>query len=131
MQYQITRDKGVTTLRLIGNVVFEDMEKFRDILDKDLCLMFTDTCEHSIQASSSITDDISAHIHQIDKVVFDLSGLTMIDSSGIGMLIYACEVAGNRGIVFEIRNPCAQVRSLMQLSHLDRFFTIIYTNGSQ
>jgi len=56
--------------------------------------------------------------------VFDLSGLTAIDSAGLGMLAIALDMSKKRGWQMTIRSPRGQVKSLLELSKFDKLLTI-------
>ncbi len=58
------------------------------------------------------------------RMVVDLSGLGFIDSSGLGALVTALKTARSSG--GEVRLCCLtpQVRSIFQLTRLDKVFTI-------
>jgi len=59
-----------------------------------------------------------------NRMVVDLSGLGFIDSSGLGALVTALKTARSSG--GEVRLCCLtpQVRSIFQLTRLDKVFTI-------
>ncbi len=59
-----------------------------------------------------------------NRVAVDLSGLGFIDSSGLGALVTALKTARARG--GDVRLCCLtpQVRSIFQLTRLDKVFTI-------
>ena len=57
-------------------------------------------------------------------VVFDMTALDLIDSSGLGMLIIARDESKKRQLDFVIENPKAEVRRLMDMAKFERFFTI-------
>jgi anti-anti-sigma factor len=57
-------------------------------------------------------------------IVLDLSGVDMIDASGIGLLV-SLQAAG---IYLKLRNPSRAVRDTLRITHLDSIFEIC---GSQ
>ena len=59
-----------------------------------------------------------------ESVVFDMGGLELIDSSGLGMLIIARDESKKRQLEFIIENPRTEVRRLMDMAKFNRFFTI-------
>ena len=61
------------------------------------------------------------------RLVVDLSGLGFIDSSGLGALVTALKTA--RAVGGDVRLCCLkpQVRSIFQLTRLDKVFTILDT----
>lgn len=68
-----------------------------------------------------------------DEVVFDLSDLRFIDSSGMGLLLVARESVGARGGRITLRNAQGQVRRMLNLAKFDDFFALAHCaqfNGS-
>lgn len=58
------------------------------------------------------------------KLVLDMSQVEFVDSAAMGMLLLARETAVGNGVTTIIRNPTGKVRSLMQVAHFDKLFTI-------
>lgn len=56
--------------------------------------------------------------------VVELSGVSVIDSSGITSLLDGNQTAKKLGHKFELAMPSAQVSRVLGLAQLDRFFTI-------
>lgn len=54
------------------------------------------------------------------KVVVDLSDVSFIDSSGLGALIASLKTARQAGGDLRIAAPSEQVRTVLQLTNLDR-----------
>ncbi len=99
MKYEIQKSPGVTKVVLAGRMRFSDHGMFRDIM-KML--------------------DLPAG----DCVVFEMSGLDFIDSSGLGMLIVAREESMKRELEFVIENPRDGVMRLLDMTKTSHFFTI-------
>jgi anti-anti-sigma factor len=99
MNYQIKKSPGMVKIALVGRMCFSDHAVFREIMK-----IF----------------DLPAG----ESVVFDMSDLEIIDSSGLGMLIIARDESKKRGLDFIIENPKAEVRKLMDMAKFERFFTI-------
>ncbi len=59
-----------------------------------------------------------------DNVVVDLAGLTYIDSTGIAAIIRGHKRAVKRGRSFVLRSPTAPVVKVLEITCLDRVFTI-------
>ncbi len=57
---------------------------------------------------------------EVRRLVFDMSGLTFMDSSGIGMLIGRYKLMRSRGGSVAVRPGGARVEKLMELSGLYR-----------
>jgi anti-anti-sigma factor len=58
--------------------------------------------------------------NQPDRVVFEMAGLTFMDSSGIAVLVHAA----NRAKYVELRHPSAIIRRIIEITGLSRTFTI-------
>ncbi|MHB0976264.1 MAG: STAS domain-containing protein [Candidatus Aquicultorales bacterium] len=59
----------------------------------------------------------------VEELVLDLQGLTLIDSSGLGMLLFASkEMEKRNGKVLLKTNQL--VNELLEITHLDKFFDI-------
>jgi anti-sigma B factor antagonist len=56
-----------------------------------------------------------------DRIVFDMSGLRFMDSSGISVLINAAAA----GTVVEVRDPTPAVRRVLELTGLMSVLTIV------
>ena len=58
------------------------------------------------------------------KCVFNLAGLTSIDSSGLGMFMVALDEARKGHWTLMIKSPQAHVKSLLVLSRFDKLINI-------
>ena len=58
------------------------------------------------------------------KCVFDLSGLTSIDSAALGMFAIALDQGKKHGWTVALRSPQGQVRSLLELAKFDKLLAI-------
>jgi anti-anti-sigma factor len=56
--------------------------------------------------------------------VFDVSGLTNVDSAGLGMLLYAHEQAQQHNWSLKVAGPQGQVRKMLELTQLGRIMQI-------
>jgi anti-anti-sigma factor len=57
-------------------------------------------------------------------VVIDLSGVTFLDSSGLGALIEIRKQALDRGQRTTLRSPNAQLRRVLEIARIDSLFHI-------
>ncbi|MHA3702596.1 STAS domain-containing protein [Jatrophihabitans sp. YIM 134969] len=57
-------------------------------------------------------------------LVLDLSGVSFLDSSGIGTLVELRNVATDTGGQLVLRRPSARTRRLLEITALDTVFTI-------
>ena len=56
-------------------------------------------------------------------VIVDLSGVELINSSGLGMLVAASRSVGSAGRAFALVGADERVRSLLAMTRLDTIFT--------
>ncbi len=63
-------------------------------------------------------DALILEVSGISKVVFDLSSLTFMDSTGIGMFIGRYKKLKSKGISAFIKNPSDSVEKILQISGL-------------
>ena len=105
MDFQVRHHNDVCVIELRGRLVLgggdEDLrDRFRELLDG--------------------TDR---------RFVFDLSGLSYMDSAGIGELVASAKRAGEAGAVIRIVIPDgSSVRQVFAITHLDRVFEV-YENA--
>ena len=88
------RRKGTMTVQLSGELDHNTAAQIREELDE-------------------LIED-----PQINRLVFDLSGLSFMDSSGIGMMIGRYKTMMKRGGSIAVRTGNSQVDRLMELSGL-------------
>ncbi len=62
---------------------------------------------------------VGAAFGHSNKLVLDLSGVTSIDSAGIGELVLLQTSAQNKNVAFKCAGPNALVRNLLELTNLD------------
>jgi anti-anti-sigma factor len=91
MEYQIADTASTTEVRLKGRMEFSDHRIFRELIDK------------------------LGGVGQ-KSVVFDLSGLEFIDSSGLGMLIIARNLAQQKKVDFRLTKPRETVRRVLEIA---------------
>ena len=56
--------------------------------------------------------------------VLDVSGLSSVDSAGLGMFILAMESAKKAGLSLVLRSPSDHVRKLIELSKMDKLIRV-------
>ena len=56
--------------------------------------------------------------------VLDISGLSSVDSAGLGMFIIAMESAKKAGLTLVLRSPSDHVRKLIELSKMDKLIRV-------
>lgn len=74
-----------------------------------------------LDMSSPGLDELAGEIQGSDRsVVVDMTGITFIDSTGLGLLVGFQKLVNQRGLAFALRNPTRRVEQLMQMTGLDR-----------
>jgi len=63
-------------------------------------------------------------VHGGEELRIDLSAVDFIDSTGLGALVWAWKQARMFRMRFVVVNPSAEVSRLLDLSGLDRIFTV-------
>ena len=91
---------GCAVLRLVGEVDAATLLHFRG------------------EADELLLDD------SVDELVVDLSETTMLDSSGIGLLVHLKMLACDNAIGLVLHGVPPRVRSLLALTQLDRVLDI-------
>jgi anti-anti-sigma factor len=70
-------------------------------------------------ASSQVLERELAKLHEVAFVVVDLRALTFIDSTGLGVLVRAHQIAQEQGRRFGLVRGNGQVNRLLNLTGLD------------
>jgi anti-anti-sigma factor len=99
MDYRIRQTGGVTEIALSGQMTFVDHDKFRQVM--------------------TAFDGPSGH-----RMVFDLSDLEFVDSSGLGMFLIARDLAEKKRLGLSLRGVRNDVRRLMDLARFERVIPI-------
>lgn len=58
-------------------------------------------------------------------LLLDLSGVSYMDSSGVGTMVYVKRELERRGRRFVLIGLQQRVRGVFEITHLDKFFTIV------
>lgn len=81
--------------------------------------------EHLIQSeAAAVRAFLSSHLVDGDDVVFDLSTVVFMDSSGLGALVSGLKKVGATGSV-TIAAPHRAVRKLLSLTRMDSVFRVV------
>lgn len=100
MEFQINQSGDTATVSLEGQLNFSSNEKFESLLDKLVKL-------------------------KPGKVVFNLAGLSQIDSVGLGLLYIAQEDLTGAGASLALSSPREAVLRLLELTEAHKTFTIL------
>ncbi|WP_433303696.1 STAS domain-containing protein [Actinoplanes sp. CA-030573] len=96
LEYRIERKADRVTVVPEGDISLETVDVLRTVLRNVL--------------------DSQQHVARID---IDMSAVTFLDSSGIGVLVAAHRAAAARGARLALREPAAMVRMVLEIAHLD------------
>ena len=93
MDYKINNNGGQATVVFSGDITFSENVSFRQLL-KDVAEQTVTSCE------------------------FDLSGVDMVDSAGLGMFLIAREQADTAGWKLSVTGAQGHVASMLKLTKL-------------
>lgn len=79
--------------------------------------------ELDLYNAQAVRDALTAAVKEAARVVVDLSGVTFVDSTAMGILIEARSQLADRS-AFVLASPGVETRRALQVSGLDRHFTI-------
>ncbi|MEA1941200.1 MAG: STAS domain-containing protein [Pseudomonadota bacterium] len=99
MEYRSEFSGDPLVVEIQGVLTFDDHERFREL-------------------AAAVADSEAA------TVVLDLSGLTMIDSAGIGMLIMTNDRVVKRGKTLRLRGVQGQVAKVVELSRIEQLIPV-------
>jgi len=99
MQVEKRTNDTSLEIKFSGNLSFSDHSAFRSLL-------------------SDVSRD------GVRSCVFDLSGLTSIDSAGLGMFMIARDEAAKNGWKLTIKSPKGRVKSLFDIARFDKLLAI-------
>jgi anti-sigma B factor antagonist len=94
-EYRIERDADLVTVTPEGDVSLETVDVLREVLRNVLQ---------------------SQNVARIDV---NMSAVTFLDSSGIGVLVAAQRAAAARGATLRLCEPTPMVRMTLEITHLD------------
>ena len=78
---------------------------------------------HSAKSARAELDSFIISI-QPEKLAIDMSGITFMDSSGIGLIMGRQKLIRECGGVLEVRSPQPYIRRVMKLSGIERIVKI-------
>lgn len=73
-------------------------------------------------AFRTLVEDMTAS--KATRCIFDVQGLTAIDSAGLGMLVIASDASKKHGWSLTLAGAQGQVRKVLELSRFDQLMTI-------
>jgi anti-sigma B factor antagonist len=81
------------------------------------------------QTAKDFRREVQQRLDSHTQVVFDLSGLTFVDSSGLGVLLSCLRQVSGRGGDLKLCSLTKQVRAVFQLVRMHRLFDIYNSQG--
>lgn len=84
----------------------------------------------TLDSSPRLLDELRRLVRQARRLEVDLSDVDFLDSSGISVLIQGLKLAKERSVDYVLRDPSPKVRTVIELSQLERFFTIETSAGA-
>ena len=98
---KITRDGGVITTYVSGEIDHHNAKSARRRIDREL------------ETSSP------------EELILDLSAVSFMDSSGLGLILGRYTKARDLGVEFSVRNPTEATMKILSLAGGERLITII------
>lgn len=96
-----------------------------DTEDRDGTPVLKTSGEIDLYSSPQLRDALMKAITKADGAVqIDLSEVTYMDSSGVAVLVEGLKAAGKKRLEYTLVAPSQPVLKVLQLSRLDRVFTI-------
>ena len=68
--------------------------------------------------------DTKIYIQRPDELILDLSRVSFMDSSGLGLILGRFTKATELGIVFKVQNPTPQIKRILDLAGTERLVKI-------
>jgi anti-anti-sigma factor len=89
------------------------------------CAVVVATGEIDLCTSPGLREALSSAAESADRIIIDLTGVTMLDSTGIGVLMRALRRNHHRqdGTLCLV-GPAGSVRKVLDITHVSRLFPI-------
>ena len=71
------------------------------------------------------------YIQRPDELILDLSRVSFMDSSGLGLILGRYTKAVELGILFKVQNPTPQIRRILDLAGTERLIKIESLSSAQ
>lgn len=68
--------------------------------------------------------DTKVYIQRPDELILDLSHVTFMDSSGLGLILGRYTKAMELGISFKVQNPTPQIKRILDLAGTERLIKV-------
>jgi anti-sigma B factor antagonist len=93
-------------------------------LDEDRVRTIVVKGDVDMDTSPELRDELKRAMKGAESIRLDLKGVGYIDSSGIAVLITGYRLSQKSKVKFCIVEPSAQVKAVIELSQLQRFFPL-------
>ena len=103
MQVELNRREGQVTARLVGELDHHGAGEIREAIDEAVLR------------------------HRVRRLELDFSGLTFMDSSGVGLIMGRFALVRRYGGKLAVADPSAAVLKMMQLAGMEKMIPIKYT----
>ena len=90
--------------------------KYSHLNDKLIFALSGELDEHYAKGVKEYMDGILTKFPQINQVIFNMSGLKFMDSTGIGMLLGRYKKLKKQGVTCYIEEPTVSVEKVLELS---------------
>lgn len=104
-EYTILREGGTITVVPEGDIALETVPVLREVL-------------------RNVVES-----HENGRIDVDMSAVTFLDSSGIGVLVAAQRAAAARGTRLMLRDPGPVIRMVLQIANLENILVVETTSG--
>ena len=91
---------------------------------KTLTVFLEGDIDHHNARSVRSKIDTKIYIQRPDELVLDLSRVSFMDSSGLGLILGRFTKACELGIVFKVQNPTPQIKRILDLAGTERLIKI-------
>ena len=103
MQVELNRREGQVTARLVGELDHHGAGEIREAIDEAVLR------------------------HRVRRLELDFSGLTFMDSSGVGLIMGRFALVRRYGGKLAVADPSAAVLKMMRLAGMEKMIPIKYT----
>ena len=93
-------------------------------LDKSLVIVIDGEIDH--HATKTLRVEIDEEIMKTapEKIIFDFSRTTFMDSSGLGLILGRYRKAQEAGVKVEVVNPGVKIMKILKMASLDKLIEI-------
>ncbi len=92
--------------------------------DKTLTVFLTGDIDHHNARPIRSRIDTKVFIQRPDELILDLSQVSFMDSSGLGLILGRYTKATELGILFKVQNPTPQIKRILDLAGTERLIKI-------